>query len=156
MTEPTLRILPLGAGVQSTTLALMACDGTLPGLDAAIFADTGWEPPAVYRQVDRLEAELKRVAKIRGDALRETPAAVRFYSFEPLLGPIDDANLDGIHWVITGGESGPGARPAHPDSPGRKRARTRVDYARRTEEWERDTYDRLKAKFEGAKGNTNE
>ena len=46
-TNPELRILSLGAGVQSTVLALMACDGTLPGLDAAIFADTGWEPPAV-------------------------------------------------------------------------------------------------------------
>jgi hypothetical protein len=55
---PTLRILSLGAGVQSTTLALMACDGTLPGLDAAIFADTGWEPPSVYRQVDDLEKAL--------------------------------------------------------------------------------------------------
>lgn len=60
MTTPTMRILSLGAGVQSTTLALMACDGTLPGLDAAIFADTGWEPPAVYRQVDLIEAELAR------------------------------------------------------------------------------------------------
>lgn len=60
MTEPTMRILSLGAGVQSTTLALMACNGTLPGLDAAIFADTGWEPDAVYRQVDLLEAELSR------------------------------------------------------------------------------------------------
>ena len=56
MSTPTLRVLSLGAGVQSTVLALMACDGTLPGLDAAIFADTGWEPPAVYRQVDRLAA----------------------------------------------------------------------------------------------------
>jgi hypothetical protein len=55
-----MRILSLGAGVQSTTLALMACDGTLPNLDAAIFADTGWEPPAVYTQVDRLEAELTK------------------------------------------------------------------------------------------------
>lgn len=60
MTEPTMRILSLGAGVQSTTLALMACDGTLPGLDAAIFADTGWEPAAVYAQVDRIAAELHR------------------------------------------------------------------------------------------------
>lgn len=58
MTEPTLRILSLGAGVQSTTLALMACDGTLPGLDGAIFADTGWEPDAVYRQVKRLSEDL--------------------------------------------------------------------------------------------------
>lgn len=55
-----MRILSLGAGVQSTVLALMAADGSLPGLDAAIFADTGWEPPAVYRQVDMLEVELKR------------------------------------------------------------------------------------------------
>lgn len=60
VSEPTLRILSLGAGVQSTTLALMACDGTLPKLDAAIFADTGWEPPAVYRQVNLLAAELAR------------------------------------------------------------------------------------------------
>lgn len=60
MTAPTMKILSLGVGVQSTTLALMACDGTLPGLDAAIFADTGWEPPTVYEQVDRLEAELRR------------------------------------------------------------------------------------------------
>lgn len=58
-TNPTMRILSLGAGVQSTTLALMACDGTLPGLDAAIFADTGWEPPAVYRQVKRIADELR-------------------------------------------------------------------------------------------------
>jgi hypothetical protein len=60
MTEPTMRILSLGAGVQSTTLALMACTGELPGLDAAIFADTGWEPAAVYRQVDRISDELVR------------------------------------------------------------------------------------------------
>lgn len=58
-TEPTMRILSLGAGVQSTTLALMAADGTLPGLNAAIFADTGWEPKAVYEQVDRLETVLE-------------------------------------------------------------------------------------------------
>jgi hypothetical protein len=55
-----MRILSLGAGVQSTTLALMACDGTLLGLDAAIFADTGWEMPATYANVGRLSAELKR------------------------------------------------------------------------------------------------
>lgn len=57
MNTPTLRILSLGAGVQSTTLALMACDGTLPGLDAAIFADTGWEPAHVYTQIERITQE---------------------------------------------------------------------------------------------------
>ena len=43
--------------------------------------------------------------------LRSTRAAVRFASFEPLLGPITDADLSGVHWAIVGGESGPGARP---------------------------------------------
>jgi len=43
--------------------------------------------------------------------LRSVPAHVRFLSCEPLLGPIPDLELGGIHWVIVGGESGPGARP---------------------------------------------
>ena len=47
----------------------------------------------------------------RIDDLREVPAAVRFLSLEPLLGPLEHLNLAGIHWVIVGGESGPGARP---------------------------------------------
>tara|TARA_Y100000310_G_C20689853_1_gene821510 strand:- start:2658 stop:3404 length:747 start_codon:yes stop_codon:yes gene_type:complete len=47
--------------------------------------------------------------------LRRTPAAVRFLSLEPLLGPLPNLNLYGIDWVIVGGESGPGARPMHPD-----------------------------------------
>ncbi len=47
----------------------------------------------------------------RVDHLREVPAAVRFLSCEPLLGPLDGINLDGIQWVIAGGESGPNYRP---------------------------------------------
>jgi len=50
----------------------------------------------------------------RIDDLRTVPAAVRFLSVEPLLGPIENVNLDGIHWVIVGGESGPKARPMDP------------------------------------------
>ncbi|MBO4275499.1 hypothetical protein [Microbispora triticiradicis] len=50
----TLRLLSLGAGVQSTAILLLACDGTIPTFDAAIFADTGWEPKAVYDHLDRL------------------------------------------------------------------------------------------------------
>ena len=42
--------------------------------------------------------------------MRKIPAAVRFLSIEPLLGPIPNLNLDGIDWVIVGGESGPGAQ----------------------------------------------
>lgn len=47
----------------------------------------------------------------RVDHLRDVPAQVRFLSCEPLLGPLTGINLDGIHWVIAGGESGPRYRP---------------------------------------------
>ena len=50
----------------------------------------------------------------RVDDLRKIPATVRFLSCEPLLGPLD-LDLGGIHWVIAGGESGPGARPMKAD-----------------------------------------
>ncbi len=43
--------------------------------------------------------------------LQSVPAKVRFLSLEPLIGPLDALPLDGIHWVIVGGESGPKARP---------------------------------------------
>jgi protein gp37 len=43
--------------------------------------------------------------------LQKTPAAVRFLSLEPLIGPLNDLRLEGIDWVIVGGESGPRARP---------------------------------------------
>jgi protein gp37 len=47
----------------------------------------------------------------RIDHLQETNAAVKFLSLEPLLSPISNLNLEGINWVIVGGESGPRARP---------------------------------------------
>ena len=49
-----LRLLSLGAGVQSSTLAMMCATGVFPKIDAAIFADTGSEPKAVYEHLDRL------------------------------------------------------------------------------------------------------
>ena len=51
----------------------------------------------------------------RIDMLRETDAQVKFLSLEPLLGPLPGLNLQGIDWVIVGGESGPGARDMNPD-----------------------------------------
>ena len=51
----------------------------------------------------------------RVDHLRRIPAKVRFLSCEPLLGPLEALDLDGIGWVITGGESGPRARALDPD-----------------------------------------
>lgn len=51
----------------------------------------------------------------RVNLLRNIPAHVRFLSCEPLIGPLPNLNLHGIHWVIVGGESGPGARPMKRD-----------------------------------------
>jgi protein gp37 len=47
----------------------------------------------------------------RIDDLRATPGAIRFISFEPLIGSVASASLSQIDWAIVGGESGPGARP---------------------------------------------
>jgi protein gp37 len=47
----------------------------------------------------------------RADYLRQVPAAVRFISAEPLLGPLEELDLSRIDWLIAGGESGPGHRP---------------------------------------------
>jgi protein gp37 len=63
-------------------------------------------PPNVWIGVS---VEDERVVD-RVDDLRAVPAAIRFLSLEPLLGPLDSLALDGISWVIVGGESGPGAR----------------------------------------------
>lgn len=51
----------------------------------------------------------------RAELLCRVPASIRFLSIEPLLGRIDHLTLQGIHWVIVGGESGPRARPMHQD-----------------------------------------
>lgn len=60
-----MRVLSLGAGVQSTALFLLAADNPKwAGLDAAIFADTGWEPAAVYAHLDRLQTEVADPAGI--------------------------------------------------------------------------------------------
>jgi protein gp37 len=96
-----------------------------------------WPLPNVWLGVS---VENQRAADERIPLLLQTPAAVRFLSMEPLLGPVDLRNIDydrtvkidcltglhgwpyphaeqdkRIHWVIVGGESGPGARPMHPD-----------------------------------------
>ncbi len=50
----------------------------------------------------------------RADHLRQVLASTRFISAEPLLGSLSNLKLDGIHWLISGGESGPGHRPCNP------------------------------------------
>ncbi len=58
-----------------------------------------------------VSVENKRHGLPRVEHLRQAPAATRFLSIEPLLEDLGRINLDGINWVIVGGESGPGARP---------------------------------------------
>lgn len=58
-----------------------------------------------------VSVENKKNGVIRVDHLREPAIAVRFLSIEPLLEDLGTLNLNGISWVIVGGESGPGARP---------------------------------------------
>ncbi|MDG4795068.1 hypothetical protein [Micromonospora sp. WMMD1082] len=100
MSAPTARYLSLGAGVQSSTVLLLAAQGRIPTFDAAVFADTGWEPDAVYRHLDRLATiadragiPLVRVSagNIRADAL---DPAHRFASM-PLftLGPAGERGM---------------------------------------------------------------
>lgn len=68
-------------------------------------------PPNVWMGVSVEDANhLDRI-----DHLRTVPAATRFVSAEPLLGPLDDVSLIGIDWLIAGGESGLRARPVDPD-----------------------------------------
>ena len=61
-----------------------------------------------------VSVEDRRHGLPRIDDLRSAPAAVRFLSIEPLLENLGTINLNGIHWVIVGGESGHGARPMDP------------------------------------------
>jgi len=74
---------------------------------------TGWPLPNLWPGVS---VENQQRADERLPALQETPAAARIVSVEPMLGPVDLRPwLPGIDWVICGGESGPHARPIHPD-----------------------------------------
>jgi protein gp37 len=76
---------------------------------AALAPHLPW-PPNVWQGVSVENAHY--VSRI--PYLQHVPAAVRFLSIEPLLGPIAVLPLTGIHWVIVGGESGPQHRPIDP------------------------------------------
>lgn len=99
-----------------------------------VFAVIAGTPQHTYQVLTKRSTRLRRVADrldwphnlwmgvsveddstlVRLDDLRTVPAAVRFVSCEPLLGPLGTINLDGIGWVIAGGESGPQHRPMDP------------------------------------------
>ncbi len=73
---------------------------------AAIAKDLNWSKNIWVGVSIENEANLGRI-----EHLKKVPAAVRFLSIEPLLGPLPEIDLTGINWVIVGGESGPKARP---------------------------------------------
>lgn len=81
-----IRVLSLGAGVQSSTLALMIARGELPPVDCAIFADTGWEPKAVYQWLNWLETQLPfpvyrvSIGNLREDTLAKSATGKRVAS----------------------------------------------------------------------------
>lgn len=82
-----------------------------PGDDCGLLADTTLPLPNVWLGTS---IELDRFAW-RANVLRECPAALRFVSAEPLLGPLPSLDLTGIDWLIAGGESGAHHRPLELD-----------------------------------------
>lgn len=87
-------------------LVAAACERIRPGADSMI-----WPIPNVWLGTT---IESNRYAW-RMNQIANTPAAVRFVSAEPLLGPLDALDMGELDWLIIGGESGPGARPMHPE-----------------------------------------
>jgi protein gp37 len=95
-----------GVGAQwELRRALARADQSLGHYDASVRAHVDRRFPRVGVSVESAEYTW-RIAH-----LAKVPAAVRFLSVEPLLGPIPRLPLRGIDWVILGGESGPSARP---------------------------------------------
>lgn len=84
------------------------------GVDDGPREVAAWPLPNLWLGVS---AERQQEADERIPLLMQTPAAVRFVSVEPMLGPVSVSYLEWakLDWVICGGESGPGARPMHPD-----------------------------------------
>ena len=76
---PTLTVISLGGGVQSSVMALMASRGAFDRIpDCAIFADTRWEPPSVYEHIEWLEGRLRFPLTVvdNGRSLREDVKAL--------------------------------------------------------------------------------
>lgn len=89
-----IEILSLGAGVQSSAVMLMSIHGDLPKLDHVIFADTGWEPAAVYEQLEMLKKEAKKAGlpfhvvsggNIREDSIASQNGRKRFASMPTFM-----------------------------------------------------------------------
>ena len=116
-----MRSLLGGWGIHNLVMDRFANDDDLY-VRRALAAGGGqaWPLPNVWIGVS---VEDQKSADLRIPILLDTPAAVRWLSCEPLLGPVDISRDDWlfsgkgncVDWVVVGGESGPGARPMHPD-----------------------------------------
>jgi protein gp37 len=112
-THHTFQVLTKRAARMNTLLSRWAGEGLTLRSGYGVKLPNVWLGVSVENQV---------TANERIPLLLNTPAAVRFLSCEPLLGPVDLLQLPellrpdhGLHWVIVGGESGPKARPMDPD-----------------------------------------
>ena len=95
--EPSLTVISLGGGVQSTVMALMASAGAFGRVpDCAIFADTRWEPPSVYEHVKWLEDRLSFPLYVvdNGRSLREDVKALTNHS-----GSCSYVDCDDVPWL---------------------------------------------------------
>lgn len=119
LTKRPQRMASVLRSVRRCEMGWLTHDGSNPyghndagGLDHGIvYPDhKGWPLPNVWLGTS-IEADKYT---FRADHLRATPAALRFLSLEPLLGPLPSLDLADIDWVIVGGESGQGARPMDP------------------------------------------
>lgn len=109
--SPRMRLLSLGAGVQSTALALMAAHDEFWGdkPDAAIFADTGWEPRAVYEHLETLKPLLPfpvhvvSVGNIKSDILaRRNTTGGRFAAIPWFTLTYQTKRIDGVEIPLLG------------------------------------------------------
>lgn len=87
---PTLRLLSLGTGVQSTTLLLLAAHGVIARFDYALFAETGWEPARVYEHLHRLEtlatqASIRLIRVSAGNIRADASGAAHKFASMPLF-----------------------------------------------------------------------
>jgi protein gp37 len=115
LTKRSARMLRYVGERHSRNEVELAAEGIKPskGLPVSPKWCFAWPLPNVWLGVS---AEDQARWDERKEDLRNTPAAVHIASFEPLLGPIVEPRLaEFIQWAITGGESGPHARPMHPD-----------------------------------------
>lgn len=96
-----LKVLSLGAGVQSSTVLLMSCAGELPRLDAAIFADTGWEPQAVYDYLEGVLMPAAEAADIKLVVTRKEGAITERLDLLPLFLTNADGSPGMVHRQCT-------------------------------------------------------